>query len=123
MKGPWSKQLSKKKNRGFPGATLAFYGPDDRHATKAVVGIFLAPDSELSEMRKWFGKELDVRVDREIGMEILAYLREHHIRSVAVKLEIFGCPHEEGVDYPNGEVCPECPFWATHDRFTGESLE
>jgi hypothetical protein len=30
---------------------------------------------------------------------------------------IFGCPHEEGIDYPNGGVCPRCPFWAEHDRF------
>jgi hypothetical protein len=30
---------------------------------------------------------------------------------------LFGCPHEEGIDYPDGETCPQCPFWATHDRY------
>ena len=30
--------------------------------------------------------------------------------------EINGCPHEEGVDYPLGEVCPACPFWAHRRR-------
>jgi hypothetical protein len=20
--------------------------------------------------------------------------------------------HEEGIDYPNGETCPDCPYWA-----------
>ncbi len=36
---------------------------------------------------------------------------------------IIGCPHEEGIDYPDGEVCPQCPFWARRDRFTGELLQ
>ena len=30
--------------------------------------------------------------------------------------EIYGCPHEEGQDYPLGEVCPACPFWAHRRR-------
>jgi hypothetical protein len=30
--------------------------------------------------------------------------------------EINGCPHEEGVDYPVGEVCPKCLFWADRQR-------
>jgi hypothetical protein len=30
--------------------------------------------------------------------------------------EINGCPHEEGVDYPLGQVCPACPFWAHRRR-------
>jgi hypothetical protein len=29
---------------------------------------------------------------------------------------INGCPHEEGVDYPLGQVCSACPFWAEHRR-------
>jgi hypothetical protein len=32
--------------------------------------------------------------------------------------KIFGCPHEEGIDYPEGEKCPYCPYWATHDRYS-----
>jgi hypothetical protein len=31
-------------------------------------------------------------------------------------------PHEEGIDYPEGKTCPQCPFWASRDRWTGESL-
>src|SRR5688572_4980669 len=100
MQGPWSKQLSKKGKRGFPGATLAFYGPDNRHATKAVVGIYRTAEGPLSDMHKWFGQDLDGRVDRQIGAEVMAFLRKHGVKSVAVKLEIFGCPHEEGKDYP-----------------------
>jgi hypothetical protein len=36
---------------------------------------------------------------------------------------IIGCPHEEGIDYPDGAECPECPFWKGRDRWTGELLE
>jgi MFS family permease len=39
------------------------------------------------------------------------------VRSVAMVDRIIGCPHEEGVDYPEGEECPECPFWRGKDRF------
>lgn len=35
---------------------------------------------------------------------------------------ILGCPHEEGIDYPDGESCPECPYRAGRDRFTGDRL-
>jgi hypothetical protein len=33
--------------------------------------------------------------------------------------KIIGCPHEEGIDYPDGEQCPVCPYWAGRDRWTG----
>jgi hypothetical protein len=35
---------------------------------------------------------------------------------------IIGCPHEEGIDYPEGSMCPKCPFWSSRDRWTGELL-
>jgi hypothetical protein len=35
---------------------------------------------------------------------------------------IIGCPHEEGVDYPEGQSCPRCPFWAHRDRWSGELI-
>jgi hypothetical protein len=28
-------------------------------------------------------------------------------------------PHEEGVDCPEGEACPDCPFWAGRGRPIG----
>jgi hypothetical protein len=31
--------------------------------------------------------------------------------------KIFGCPHEEGIDYPDGEHCPRCHYWKDHDRY------
>ena len=29
---------------------------------------------------------------------------------------------EEGVDYPLGGKCPECPIWASRDRWSGDVL-
>ncbi|HEX7362293.1 MAG TPA: hypothetical protein VF283_17515 [Bryobacteraceae bacterium] len=55
--------------------------------------------------------------------EILAFLRQHGAKSIAMADRIIGCPHQEGIDYPEGEVCPQCPFWAHRDRWTGENLQ
>jgi hypothetical protein len=44
-------------------------------------------------------------------------LREHDVHSLIMMEKIFGCPHEEGIDYPEGASCPQCPFWKDRDRF------
>ncbi|HEU4561933.1 MAG TPA: hypothetical protein VFS20_29170 [Longimicrobium sp.] len=116
MPNPWSKQLRKKPQRGYPVGTVAFYGPDDRTATKVAVGIIPAEDGHVAELERWFNENLDVRLDPKIGHAVLALLRRHSVRSVVMTDGIFGCPHEEGIDYPEGEVCPACPFWAPRDR-------
>jgi hypothetical protein len=63
-----------------------------------------------------------VRLDNKINREIVRFIKNHKVRSVALTDGIIGCPHEEGKDYPTGEVCPECPFWANRDRWTGKLL-
>ncbi len=110
----------KLRGRKFPLGTLVFYGPTDQLATKAVVGIFLKDRGEPDAMRKWVSTEKDVRRDPEIIKKIHAFLREFEVQSVVVPDRILGCPHEEGIDYPDGADCPLCPFWAGRDRFTGE---
>lgn len=117
MANPWSKQLRKKPQRGYPVGTVAFYGPDDRRATKVAVGIVPAADEHVTELERWFNEDLDVRLDPKIGNAVLTFLRRHTVRSVVVTDGIFGCPHEEGIDYPVGKECPACPFWAGRDRF------
>lgn len=116
----WLTKKAKAGVRGYPVGTIAFYGPDSRRATKAVAGIVTSSQSAPTELRKWFAEEGDIRVDRTFE-EIAAFLREHGVRSVAMADRIFGCPHEEGIDYPMGEKCPRCPFWADRDRF-GEDV-
>jgi RNA polymerase sigma factor (sigma-70 family) len=36
----------------------------------------------------------------------VAFIKAQHVRSVVVTDGIIGCPHEEGVDYPEGKSCP-----------------
>ena len=115
----WLKKKAKAGSRGYPVGTIAFYGPDDRRASKVAVGIIAAPDTEPVEIRRWFAESHDVRSDATTCAEIVAYLRGHEVRSVAMADAIIGCPHEEGIDYPMGEVCSRCPFWAGRDRWAG----
>jgi hypothetical protein len=37
--------------------------------------------------------------------ELLAFIAEHSTKSVIMADGIIGCPHQEGIDYPDGEVC------------------
>lgn len=125
MKFKRQSPLTKKARRGFRGypvATVAFYGPDDRRATKAAVGIVAAEGAEPSALERWFSTDTDVRMDPAIGLEILTFIEARAAKSVVMADRIMGCPHEEGTDYPDGQVCPRCPFWAHRDRFSGEVL-
>lgn len=110
--------------RGFPIATVAFYGPDDKLATKVAVSVFLRENCDPDCLERWFSKgDIDVRRDLDIGEQILAFLKLHAPRSTVMTEGIIGCPHEEGVDYPEGSSCPQCPYWAGRDRFTHERIQ
>ncbi|MFH1068028.1 MAG: hypothetical protein V1794_00270 [Candidatus Glassbacteria bacterium] len=89
-------------------------------ATKVAVGIVVYEDAESDPLERWFAKDSDVRFDRAIETEILEFLRRNGVKSVVMTGYIIGCPHEEGIDYPEGQVCPQCPYWANRDRWTGE---
>ena len=118
--------LRRKARRGFHGypiATVAFYGPDDTRATKVAVGIVAAEGAEADPLERWSCETGDARTDRGIEDSILAFVGEFGARTVALAEAILGCPHEEGVDYPLGETCPRCPFWADRDRWSGAGLE
>lgn len=114
------KSRAKRSHRGYPVATVAFYGPDDRIATKAVLGIIPVENAEPA-LFKYFNDECDIRRDNLVAAAILARLAEHKAATVVMPDKIFGCPHEEGIDYPAGEPCPKCPFWKDRDRY--EALE
>jgi len=107
--------------RGHPIATVAYYGPDDKLATKVAVGI-LDGNDKLIALERWYSRERDIRLDQAINQQILEFIQEHEAQSVGMPDRIIGCPHEEGIDYPKGEVCPQCPFWANRDRWTGETI-
>ena len=42
----WLRKFVARGDKGYPVATLAFYGPDDKKASKAVLGIFAAKGDE-----------------------------------------------------------------------------
>lgn len=113
---------AKRGHHGYPVATVAYYGPDASRASKVAVGIIPAEDEPVGAMERWFSETQDLRLDRSVDEAILAFVRVHDARTVTISPGIIGCPHEEGIDYPEGEVCPRCPYWATRDRWTGEEL-
>jgi len=118
--------LKKKARRGFRGypiATIAFYGPDDKRASKVAVAILNAQGAEPTALERWFAEEGDVRADPAVGSDILRFVRDHGAKSVVMTDRIIGCPHEEGVDFPEGQSCPQCPFGAHRDRWTGDVVQ
>ena len=119
-RNPLSKR-ARKGFRGFPVATVAFYGPDDQRASKLVIGIISHEGAE-PKLRRWYSDIGELRSVPEIESEIKAFIKDHDVVSVSMVDRIIGCPHEEGIDYPSGESCPQCPFWGGRDRFTGERI-
>lgn len=117
------RKKSRRGFRGFPVATVAFYGPDDKRASKVAVGIVMSEGAEPAVLERWFAEDHDVRNDPAIGAEILQFIERYEAKTVVMTDRLIGCPHEEGTDYPEGEVCPQCPFWANRDRWTGEIIQ
>lgn len=109
--------------RGYPVATVAFYGPDDKRATKVVVGIIEREGLHADVLEKWVSENTDVRVDPAITEAVVRFIGRHGAKSVVAVDRIIGCPHEEGIDYPDGEKCPICSYWATRDRWSGEVVQ
>lgn len=122
LKNRSAKTLEKKLKTGFKGyplATIAFYGPTDKLATKLVVGIIPREHADPEPLRKWFS-DGDIRNKPGIAEEILQFIKENSAVSVAMTDRIIGCPHESGIDYPEGQSCPQCSYWAGRNRWTGE---
>jgi hypothetical protein len=124
MRSHFPKRLQKKAKRGFRGypvGTVAFYGPDNRFASKVAAAVVAAEGEEASALERWFSDTEDVRASATIGEEVLAFFERHGVKSVVMTDGIIGCPHEAGVDY-EGPTCPNCPFWAGRDRFTHDLI-
>jgi hypothetical protein len=115
------RKKAKKGMRGWPVATIAFYGPNLSQATKVAVGIVPAENADVTAMYDWKAEHGDVRDNAEIAVEILDFIEKHGALSVVMTDGIIGCPHQEGIDY-EGEWCPVCDFWRARDRFTGKMI-
>ena len=111
----------RKGDKGFPMATVAFYGPNNVVATKVVCAIISHEGADAEPMKKWFAAS-DLRKSEQILKEVLSFIDENGAKSVSMIEKIIGCPHEEGIDYPEGEFCPTCSYWQGRDRFTHEMM-
>src|SRR5436189_2244865 len=92
------KRLRKKARRGLRGwpiATLAFYGPNLSQATKVAVGIVPSENAEVEELRGWKVDRGDIRSDPDIARETLEFIEQHQVRSVAMTDGIIRCPHQQ----------------------------
>jgi Protein of unknown function (DUF1186)/SEC-C motif len=116
-------RASQRSRAKYPAATISAYGPDNRRATKLVVAILRrAGQKNANPMRSWSSDAGDVRNDPLIAAELADWLRSQGIKDTLSYDRIIGCPHEEGIDYPIGRTCPQCPFWTGIDRFTYEPI-
>lgn len=113
----WLRKFGERGYQGHPVATLAFYGPDDRKASKVVLGIIESEGAE-PRLHKWFRDtgDKDLRYDVSLQNVWIEVIRREGAQSLGMIEEINGCPHEEGIDYPLGQSCPGCPFWAGRPR-------
>ncbi len=100
---------------GFRTGTIAYYGPDDKTVTKVIVGITVGAGKNFIDTKKWSSEEKDIKNDKQILEEISAYLNLSKVDSVARLKRVIGCPHEAGVDCPEGMTCPACPFWVNEN--------
>jgi hypothetical protein len=95
LKGQMLKRLSKRAKRGMRGwplATVAFYGPDASRATKVVVGIVHSEHEEVRELCDWKIVHGDVRNDPAIAAAMLEFMDKHGVLSVVMSDGLMGCP-------------------------------
>jgi len=98
--------------QGYPLGIIAFYGPDDKTATKAVIGIVKAAGNSPENIKKWIFEKGDLRKDVPSIKELFRYIEAYRVVSVALTPGIYYCPHEPGIDFPDGGSCSRCSFWS-----------
>jgi hypothetical protein len=98
--------------KGYPLGIIAFYGYTDKAASKAVIGIVKAAGAAADNIKTWIFPNGDLRKDVPSLKALFRYIEAHQVVSVALTPGIYYCPHEPGVDFPEGEACPHCAFWS-----------
>lgn len=110
MKG--LERRAQKGFQGYPLGIIAFYGPNDKIATKAVIGIVAEAGGTPQNIKTWIHDQGDLRKDVPAIKELFRYIEAHQVVSVALTPGIYYCPHEPGVDFPEGAACSLCTFWS-----------
>ncbi|MCO7223516.1 hypothetical protein [Pleionea sp. CnH1-48] len=94
-------RLAEKGERGFPRASLEFYGPSKSRAKKAVLVIY---DDNAELFRSDFNtKGYDLRWDSGFNKEVLQKLREHHVKTLDLSNVVVGC--HKSIQHS------ECRYW------------
>jgi len=96
------------ENTAYPLATITYRGPSPDQASKIIVGIISAKD-KVPVIREWSGE--GIAEDVETAKEIARFIQKNDVARVLTSEWVLSCPHEEGVDYPEDEDCPQCPDW------------
>jgi hypothetical protein len=96
------------ENSSYPLATITYHGPGPNNASKIVVGILKSKDQE-PVIQSW--TENNIADNVEIAREIAIFIKEQDVARVLTSEWVLSCPHEEGIDYPEGDLCPNCPDW------------
>jgi hypothetical protein len=104
----------------YPIGTVASYGPDDQITTKIVAAVILQKNCEPI-LERWVGT--NISNNPKVRRQMMAFFDRHHVTSVVATDENLGCPHEEGLDFPHGEDCPFCPFWAGKQGSAGRDCD
>jgi hypothetical protein len=85
------RKKARKGHRGWPIATIAFYGPNLSQATKVAVGIVTSENAEAEPLRDWKVDTGDIRADPSIAREILEFIENHWAMSVVMTDGIIVC--------------------------------
>ena len=84
LRGQALKRIGKKAKkgfRGFPLATIAFYGPNQTRATKIAVSITMTQDQEVVDLRRWHSEDIDIGENPAVAGEVLSFMEQFGIRS------------------------------------------
>jgi hypothetical protein len=97
-----------KSTAKFPIGTVAQYGPNDQITTKIVAGV-IKRDGAEPILERWMGT--NIKDNPKFQRQVQEFFQKHGVMSVVATDRNIGCPHEEGLDFPQGGDCPFCPFW------------
>jgi hypothetical protein len=78
---------------------------------QGAVAILGESETEPLAFERWFSEDRDLRTDPAVAPEILAFIEQQGAQSITMADRILGCSHEEGIDDPEGPVCPQYSFW------------
>ena len=71
---------SRGRFRGYPLATVAYYGSDNKVATKVAVGVIKVEGGDVDLMGRWVFRDIDVRVDPQINQEVINFLDSQQVK-------------------------------------------